>query len=132
MRRVSLLVLVASMMAVAVALSGVAQAKPMGTKPASKCQQLAQQTLGAGFDPSSYTFYSGGKRDDDFTGQGTAGQDVFCGFGGADSIGTLDQYDIFLGGDGNDRVTTNNGIFYGGAGNDFVLDNISLGTSYLG
>ena len=38
----------------------------------------------------------------DFDGQATAGPDVFCGFGGDDSISTLDAGDIFIGGAGND------------------------------
>lgn len=60
------------------------------------------------------------RTDDDF-GQGTAGSDVFCGFGDRDSVLTLDAGDIFLGGDGADAVGANNGTFYGGEGNDRVL-----------
>jgi hypothetical protein len=43
---------------------------------------------------------------------------VFCGFGGNDSIGTLAEGDIFIGGAGNDQVLSNYGTFYGGDGND--------------
>jgi VCBS repeat-containing protein len=88
----------------------------------AQCKTLAIQTLGSSFNPANYTFHGGTTAGDTFT--GTAGQsEVFCGFGGDDSIGTLQGGDIFLGGDGNDSVTDNNGTFYGEAGNDSVEDN---------
>jgi VCBS repeat-containing protein len=87
--------------------------------PDAQCRTLASKTLGSSFNPDNYTFHGGTAADDTFT--GTDGQsEVFCGFGGNDSIGTLQAGDIFLGGDGNDTVTTNNGTFYGDAGNDYV------------
>jgi VCBS repeat-containing protein len=93
------------------------------------CKTLAIQTLGSSFNPANYTFHGGTATGDTFT--GTAGQsEVFCGFGGDDSIGTLQAGDIFLGGDGQDKVATNNGTFYGDAGGDYVTTN--YGTFYGG
>ena len=121
MRRILLLASMALMFAAAMALSGVAQAKTtIGGPTAAQCKNLAIKTLGKGFDPSGYTFVVGTGGNDDFTGQATAGNDVFCGFGGDDSIYTLDQGSIFLGGDGNDSVIKNYGTFYGGDGNDSI------------
>jgi len=48
---------------------------------------------------------------------------VFCGFGGDDDIVALHPGDIFLGGEGTDRVSGNLGTFYGGEGNDRVDTN---------
>jgi hypothetical protein len=122
MKRILLLVTVASMLAAAMALSGVARAGPVGSKADAQCMTLANKTLGSSFKPSNYTFIGGTAGSDTFT--GTAGQsEVFCGFGGNDSIGTLQAGDIFLGGDGLDTVTTNSGTFYGGADNDTVDSN---------
>jgi Ca2+-binding RTX toxin-like protein len=147
MKRILLLVTVASMLAAAMALSGVAQAKPVADSPDAKCAQLTIQTLGPSFNPSKYTFHGGTEGDDVFTGQATAGPDVFCGFGGDDFIRTLDEGDIFLGGAGNDTVRDNYGTAYGqegddqvaffnfpgstfngGAGNDFVYGNLAGST----
>jgi VCBS repeat-containing protein len=90
--------------------------------PDAQCQALAIQTLGSSFNPDNYTFHAGTLGDDDFTGKATAGTaNVFCGFGGNDSIGTLDTGDFFFGGDGNDQVNNNFGTFYGGDGNDTVI-----------
>src|SRR4051812_40582942 len=109
MKRILLLVTVTLMLAAAMALSGVAQAKPIGGKADAKCAQLTIKTLGPSFNPSTYTFHGGTEGADVFTGQATAGPDVFCGFGGDDSITTLDAGDIFLGGAGNDSVRDNFG-----------------------
>src|SRR5215208_4024095 len=85
MKRILLLVTLAAMLAAALALSGVAQAKPTATSADRQCMKLAIQTL-PNFKPAHYTFHGG--TDDimvvaDFTGQGTEeGNDVFCGFGG--------------------------------------------------
>jgi hypothetical protein len=84
MRRVS--VLVASMTAVAMALSGVAQAKPKSDSPDAKCAKLAIQTLGPSFNLSSLTFHGGTEGSDNFNGAATTDRDVFCGFGGVDYI----------------------------------------------
>ena len=145
MKRILLLVTVASMLAAAMALSGVAQAGPISGKADVQCFKLARQTL-PNFKPSNYTFHGGDSQlSDDFTDDATEGNDVFCGFGGADSIETtLDAGDIFLGGaesdavlnnegtfygqEGNDIVGTNSGTFYAGAGDDFVQEN--FGTYY--
>ena len=144
MRRIMLMGTAALVMA-AMALSGVAQARPIGDSADAKCARLAIKTLGASFNPSNYTFIGGTEGNDTLTGQGTDGPDVFCGFGGNDEIGTLAEGDIFIGGaggdsviyndgtfygeEGNDVVASNNGTFYGGAGNDYVfIDN--SGTFY--
>ena len=126
MRRILLLVTVASMLAAALALSGVAQAKPTATSADRQCMKLAIQTL-PNFKPAHYTFH-GGTDDimvfDDFTGQGTEeGNDVFCGFGGQNGITTLGEGDIFIGGADFDGVGFNNGTFYGQEGPDLVEEN---------
>jgi len=124
MRRILLLVTVASMLAAAMALSGVAQAKPIADSADAQCAKLAIRTLGASFNPSNYTFIGGTEGIDDFTGKSTDGPDVFCGFGGVDVIYTLDKGDIFLGGAGMDWVHAyNSGTFYGQEGLDRVLIN---------
>ena len=123
MKRILLLVTVASMLAAAMALSGVAQAKPIADPADAQCAKLTIKTLGPSFNPSNYTFIGGTEGSDNFTGEATAGPDVFCGFGGNDPIQTLDADDIFLGGAGDDLVLNNNGTFYGGAGNERVGTN---------
>ena len=146
MKRILLLVTVALLLAGAMALSGVAQAKPISTKADAQCAKLAIKTLGPSVNPANYTFIGGTEGNDAFDSQATSGNDVFCGFGGHDRIGifevtgTLDQGDIFLGGaggdsvlarnegtfyggDGDDSVDTNYGTFYGEAGNDSVVAN---------
>ena len=111
------------MLAAAMALSGVAQA----ASPSARCQAEAE-SLGIS---GSYNFIGGNKSANDFTRKATEGADVFCGFGGNDSIFRLDEGDIFIGGAGNDEVEEANlGTFYGGAGDDFVYGN--LGTFYGG
>jgi hypothetical protein len=135
MRRILLLVTVASMLAAAMALSGVAQAKPTATSADRQCMKLAIQTL-PNFKPAHYTFH-GGTDDimvfDDFTGQGTEeGNDVFCGFGGQNGITTLGEGDIFIGGADFDGVGFNNGTFYGQEGSDLVSTNEISGIFYGG
>ena len=117
MKRLLLLVTLALMLAAAMALSRVAQA----ASPSSKCQQAAA-SLGIS---GSYKYIAGSdKKNDNFTSKGTEGADVFCGFGGNDSIETLREGDIFIGGAGNDKVSeTNYGTFYGEEGNDFASEN---------
>src|SRR5215211_2645938 len=129
MRRILLLVTVASMLAAAMALSGVAQAKPTATSADRQCMMLAIQTL-PNFKLGHYTFHGGTELSDDFTGQATEGNDVFCGFGGQNGIHTLDQGDIFIGGSVDDVVAFNNGTYYGQEGSDLVGDN--NGTFYGG
>jgi hypothetical protein len=122
MRRISLLVTVASMFAAAIALSGVAQAAPtIGSTADAKCLAEAAKTVEQpGFKPADYTFIGGTEFDDTFTDLPADGAYVFCGFVGDDSISTLDEGDIFLGGRGDDVVGDNLGTFYGGLGFDFV------------
>jgi VCBS repeat-containing protein len=90
----------------------------------AQCKTLAIQTLGPSFNPSNYTFHAGTAGNGSFDGKATAGNDVFCGFGGDDFIDTLGEGDIFLGGDGNDVVNNNYGTFNGEAGNDRVTTNV--------
>jgi Ca2+-binding RTX toxin-like protein len=135
MRRILLLVTVASMLAAALALSGLAQATPVATSADRQCMQLAIQTL-PNFKPAHYTFH-GGTDDimvfDDFTGQGTTeGNDVFCGFGGQNGITTLGDGDIFIGGSVDDVVAFNSGTFYGQEGVDLVGNNEISGIFYGG
>ena len=134
MKRVTLLVTVALMLAAAMALSGVAQAA-QGGKADAQCKKLARQTL-PNFKPAHYTFHGGTEGGDSFTGQATEGPDVFCGFGNGEGIGdvdsitTLDEGDIFLGGAGRDLVDINNGTFYGQEGDDVVV--ISNNGTFVG
>jgi hypothetical protein len=129
MRRILLLMTLALILAAAMALSGVAQAKTtIGGPTAAQCKNLAIKTLGKGFDPSGYAFVAGTAGDDRFS--NTFGlPEVFCGFGGDDGLFTLEAGDVYLGGDGNDELINNFGTFYGGAGDDFVSDNFG-GTFY--
>src|SRR5688500_10278269 len=120
MRRISLLVTVASMLAVAIALSGVAQAAPVGGKADAKCLAEAVQTLPPGFKPADYTFIGGTEGSDTFTGPPADGAYVFCGFRGDDSISTLDEGDISLGGRHDAAVGDNLATLYGALGFDFV------------
>src|SRR5215218_4576082 len=121
MRR-RMVLLAAAMMAAMMAMSGVAQAAPIGSSADAQCLKLAIQTLGPNFKPSNYTFLGGTEGNNDFTGRATLGNDVFCGFGGGDYIFTLDEGDIFNGGPGDDYVFgLNDGTFYGGDGNDYVF-----------
>ena len=127
-----MLMSLALMLAAAMALSGVAQAKKPASAPVhSKCAKLAQATLGPSFDPSGYTFTSGTRGDDVFLNT-LGGLDVFCGFDGNDYIQTLDEGDVFLGGAGDDSVYFNSGTFYGGAGTDAIEINYAPGTFYGG
>jgi hypothetical protein len=124
MKRILLLVTVASMLAAVMALSGVAQAGPIGGKADAQCLKLAIKTLGPSYNPSNYTFHGGTEGDDNFTSQGDAEvNDVFCGFGGDDFTELLVGVDIFLGGAGDDGAINNAGTFYGGAGVDGVSTN---------
>ena len=127
MKRIVLLTALAAMMAAAMALSGVAQAKPITNgKADAKCLVEAIQTLGPSFNPGTYNFVGGTEGTDryDTTIPATADPDVICGFGGDDLVATVAADDIFLGGEGRDRVTRDNfGTVYGGTGDDFVRVN---------
>jgi hypothetical protein len=93
--------------------------------PRANCLQEAQLLTSSTL--TGYNVVVGNnRRADDFTSKATAGDDVFCGRGGNDSIATLDAGDIFIGGAGDDYLhdfQNNNGTFYGGAGNDYVFYN---------
>src|SRR5215212_10080182 len=133
MRRILLLTTLAAMMAAALALSGVAQGAPVGGSADAKCLAEAAKTVEQpGFNPADYAFHGGTELDNNFDGRATAGPDVFCGFGGFDVISNLNAGDIFLGGEGDDGVSTNNGIFFGGAGGDIVDDNIGAFNGEVG
>jgi Ca2+-binding RTX toxin-like protein len=126
MRRILLLTTLAAMLAAAMALSGVAQAKPtIVTKADAKCLAEAAKTVQQpGFKPADYAFHGGDEGQNDFRFQGSADvPDVFCGFGGVDATSTLEAVDIFLGGEGDDEVGINNGTFYGQEGGDLVISN---------
>ena len=120
------LLLLATMAFGVLMVGSVALAKPIGGSADAKCAKLAKQTLGPSVTPANYTFIGGTAGDDNLSGKATAGSDVFCGFGGDDSISTLDGGDTFLGGDGNDSVTLNYGTFNGGAGDDYVIVNSGI------
>jgi hypothetical protein len=127
MKRIVLLTSLAAMMAAAMALSGVAQAKPITTTKADKaCLAEAAKTLKASFNPDA-TFHGGteGNDLDDTFKPPTEGPAVFCGFGGDDQKARLNVGDIFLGGEGIDSVVFNEvtGTFNGEAGNDSVTVN---------
>src|SRR5215204_64455 len=99
MKRIFMLLALALMVVAAMALSGVAQA----ASPKVRCQQEAASL---GVDLTGYTFVYGNKKNNDFT--DTVGQpEVFCGFGGVDTIRTLAEGDIFIGGAGDDSVYYN-------------------------
>src|SRR5215212_1525086 len=116
------------MLASAMALSGVAQAKPISDKADAQCAKLAIKTFGPSFNPSTYTVHGGTVGEDNFTFvEGSAdGSDVYCGFGSNDQIDTLNVGDIFLGGEGIDEVSFNDGTFNGEAGNDHVCFNTAI------
>jgi Ca2+-binding RTX toxin-like protein len=130
-KRIMLLTTLAAMLAAAIALSGVAQAAPIGGPADAQCAKLAIQTLGPRYNPGTYTFHGGTEStsttelNDTFDGQATLDPDVFCGFSGNDLINNLNADDIFLGGAGQDTVTNNSGTFYGGEGDDMVAINSS-------
>ncbi len=121
MKRIFMLTTLALMLAAAMALSGVAQA---AGSPSAKCQQEAASL---GLNLVGYKFIGGNnKKNDDFTRKATTGvPEVFCGFGGNDSIATIDGgVDIFIGGGDQDSVgTLINGTFNGGEGTDSVFIN---------
>src|ERR671921_618126 len=122
MKSIFMLMAVALMLGAAMALSGVAQA---GGKTSSLLCQQEAASLGIS---GSYNFIGGSDtKNDNFSHKGTKGKDVFCGFGGNDSIYTLAEGDIFYGGAGEDSVYTNRGTFNGDSGEDSVI-NYSLGT----
>jgi hypothetical protein len=114
-KRIFMLLALALMVVAAMALSGVAQA----ASPRAQCKQEAASL---GLDLTGYKFVYGNNKNNVFT--DTAGQpEVFCGLGGNDTIRTLAEGDIFIGGAGTDYVYDNYGTFNGSAGDDFVDTN---------
>jgi hypothetical protein len=76
-----------------------------------------------GYDPAAFdNIVAGTDGSDILTGRGTAGADLFCGFGGFNVLDRLDAGDVFIGGADDDSVfnNLNGGTFIGGAGNDTV------------
>ena len=59
MKRLFMLMALALMLAAAMALSGVAQARPISGSADAKCAKLTIKTLGPSFNPSNYTFIGG-------------------------------------------------------------------------
>ena len=97
-------------------------------EPNARCISAAAQAglLGPDRNPGNTNFVSGTDDNESFEDRSTAGQDVFCGFGGMDFVHILDTGDVFLGGEGNDGVNVVDGsTFNGGAGHDhaYILDN---------
>ncbi len=121
------LLLLATMALGVLMVGSVAQA---AGSPRANCLQEAQLLTSSTL--TGYNVVVGNnRRADDFTSKATAGDDVFCGRGGNDSIATLDAGDIFIGGAGDDYLHDfqyNNGTFYGGDGNDSVNFQDTTGT----
>ncbi len=93
---------VAAMAVVGVA-AGATPASAASDGKARCIQEAAKAGLLSGdINPGTVNFVGGTDGDDTFT--GTDGVDFICGFGGNDSVDTLSPGDIFLGGEGNDRV----------------------------
>ena len=89
----------------------------------ARCISAAAQAglLGPDRNPSNTNFVSGTEGNDFRSGVTAAGPDVFCGFGGNDIVFELNTGDVFLGGEGNDRVILlDGGTFNGGEGDDNV------------
>jgi hypothetical protein len=98
--------------------SSVAQA----ASPKARCLQEAESVTSLNL--TGYNVIVGNNRKaDNSNGKATDGNDVFCGFGGTDYIGTLDAGDIFISGAGNDQIDNNRGTFYGGEGDDIAVYN---------
>ena len=121
------LLLLATMALGVLMVGSVAQA---AGSPRANCLQEAQLLTSSTL--TGYNVVVGNnRRADDFTSKATAGDDVFCGRGGNDSIATLDAGDIFIGGAGDDYLhdfQNNNGTFDGGDGTDSVNFQDTTGT----
>jgi hypothetical protein len=111
-------------LALALTLGAAGPALAQGDARARCIREAARAGLiGRDLNPSNANFVGGTDGIDNFTGQETAGRDVFCGFGGGDVIDALFAGDIFLGGAGDDIVhEMKGGTFNGGAGDDRVFD----------
>ena len=113
MIRKSIVPLVA--LALALALASISTAQAGGTSDRARCIEEASQ---AGINVKGVKIITGTEANDRFT--PTRRSDVICGFGGDDYVAELiGAGDIFLGGDGNDKVDYLHGsTFNGGAGDD--------------
>src|SRR5665811_78620 len=88
--------------------------------PEVRCEQTA---IAAQIDPAFYNVVVGTSGNDNFNASATAGQDLYCGFGGVDSVDGLPDGDVFFGGVDNDLVgTVNGGQFIAGDGDDTVTN----------
>ena len=98
-------------------------AAPRGPEE-KRCFQEAVQAglIGAGLNPSTIHYILGTGLDDAFAPTRlTEGPDLICGFEGNDTFTSLYAGDVFLGGEGNDGVTTlEGGTFNGSAGVDRI------------
>ena len=88
---------------------------------AARCEQAA---VAAGVEElSSFNIVPGTETHDDLSTLLTTGNDLICGFGGSDFLNSLGEGDVFLGGDGSDKVVSmTGGIFIGDEGSDAVQD----------
>ena len=89
-----------------------------------------QEATALGLDGNAFaTVIVGSDGNDSFDYVYIAPGALACGFGGADSVYSLAEGAVFLGGDGDDFIThVDGGTFYGGAGNDFVSQCYPPGT----
>ena len=101
---------------------GLANDLPLTWKPGPTPRQQCEQALAAAglTAPPNANYMLGTLGNDLFF--LTAGNDVICGFAGADyARGDLSTNDIFIGGDGNDFVSAvDGGTFNGGTGDDYT------------
>lgn len=88
---------------------------------AARCEQAA---IAAEVEELySYNLVPGTEANEDLSTFLTTDKDLVCGFGGSDFLNSLDEGDVFLGGDGSDKVVSmTGGIFIGDEGNDAVQD----------
>lgn len=89
--------------------------------------------IGPGSNPGHANIIVGTDGDDTFDpALFTDGPDLVCGFGGNDTLTSLGLGDVFLGGQGDERVDSlDGGTFYGGDGND-SLNFLNDGTFFGG
>lgn len=124
---------------------------PRGGTPATPEEHCRSEIFAAGVsEPADPNYILGTAGDDDLGLLQTPANDVMCGFGGADYVQNLNYGDIFVGGDGPERIQQGNGgifvggagidamyelfngAFYGGPGNDYMTADIFNGAFYGG
>jgi hypothetical protein len=126
---VALLVTLALMLAPAAQQEAHAKDSGAGDDPnpgQGKCIRAAKKAglIGPELNPSNTTFISGTNGNDSIY-EDVAADEVFCGFGGRDTVFEANNFGVVLGGPGNDWVSYNReiGTVIGGAGNDYVEGN---------